>query len=105
MEEAVGPLRRKAVGECLGLTRMSDQSDLHVDANGGMAPLDFDAYPRNRLTHYLFRYPREVPSAGRPQTRRGILRSGRTDTGPVLRQRHAAGGSGAERAELDRVGH
>ncbi len=36
---------------------MSDQSDLHVKANGGMAPLDFDAYPRNRLTHYLFRYP------------------------------------------------
>ena len=36
---------------------MSDQSDLHDKANGGMARLDFDGYPRNRLTHYLFRYP------------------------------------------------
>lgn len=36
---------------------MSDQSDLHVKANGGMARFDFGAYPTNRLTHYLFRYP------------------------------------------------
>ena len=36
---------------------MSDQSDLHALANGGTARLEFDAYPRRRLTHYLFRYP------------------------------------------------
>ena len=36
---------------------MSDQPDLHTKANGGIERLNFDGYPRNRLTHYLFRYP------------------------------------------------
>lgn len=36
---------------------MSDQLDPHTRANGGIARLEFDGYPRSRLTHYLFRYP------------------------------------------------
>ena len=59
---------------------MSGQPDLHTKANGGIERLNFDEYPRNRLTHYLFRYPAKF----HPPVARKLIREFSEDGDLVL---------------------